>query len=482
MDTDASGGSPRSERRKVEEEKKNDAEQYCQTYPLDTVVVKQFNVEGELRDFQGKVDSFDAENGWYKVVYEDGDTEDYDEQELATLIFNPSSKAAPKRRKHSGKKKEEDAASLDSKSLDDDEFSDSLPPKKKKAAKRKMPAKRKQSKTKKKETTPPIESEDDESELSESPPKKKIAKHKHQPSNKTKRKNAASPMETENLDSPPKKSARRSKSPDEMPENQDNSDINMEGPRSRRARRAVSYAEQDEYEFTETDEEASDAKPKKPRTNARGKGAKVGSDDESPSFDESSSSSNEDEFDSESEPESDLESEEEAPRKKKVGRAPAKSAASGEKGRSKPTAKSAADGGAKKKGGAKMCDSFAPINAPLYPKLSLKEIHRTKEFLDPCGMEGTDDIVDRLVGEQVDKLGSLLERALKHKDIGSNSNPLQLGTACSGTDAPALALGLVQEQMELRGIDNVFNFTHEFSCENDPFKQGMPLKLWIANV
>lgn len=87
-------------------------------------------------------------------------------------------------------------------------------------------------------------------------------------------------------------------------------------------------------------------------------------------------------------------------------------------------------------------------------------------------MEGSDDIVERLVGEQVDKLGGLLKRALENKDLGSEGNPLELGTACSGTDAPALALTFVQEQMELRGLGDLFSFSHEFSCENEPFKQG----------
>jgi hypothetical protein len=57
----------------------------------------------------------------------------------------------------------------------------------------------------------------------------------------------------------------------------------------------------------------------------------------------------------------------------------------------------------------KMCDMFQPFNTPTYMKLSLKEIYEQKEFLDPCGIEGTDDIIDCIVGEQVDQIGSLLE-------------------------------------------------------------------------
>jgi hypothetical protein len=108
----------------------------------------------------------------------------------------------------------------------------------------------------------------------------------------------------------------------------------------------------------------------------------------------------------------------------------------------------------------------------VYKDLSLETIYNEKEFLDPCGMEGTDDIISRLVGDQVDKIGPLLRRALEENRIGSKSNPLKLGTACSGTDAPSLALTLVKEQMEQRGYGDEFHYQHEFSCENDPFKQA----------
>ena len=103
----------------------------------------------------------------------------------------------------------------------------------------------------------------------------------------------------------------------------------------------------------------------------------------------------------------------------------------------------------------------------------MDEIKETKQFLDPCGLEVTDDIIGRLVGEQVDKILPLLKRSLENNEsIGSSKNPLQLGTACSGTDAPALAMTLVQEYLESRNIRNLFHSQHKFSCEVDPFKQA----------
>ena len=173
----------------------------------------------------------------------------------------------------------------------------------------------------------------------------------------------------------------------------------------------------------------------------------------------------------------DMDLEEEEKPKKKRGGGGRKKAAAAKK--SKPAAKAKGKGGKKKVG---MAESFTPKNTPPYWEKSLEEIARDIECLDPCGMEATDDIIDGLVGNQVDKIGALLTRALKNKrcDLGSATCPLTLGTACSGTDAPALALTLVQEQMKLRNLvpdssdskvgpagsdGHLLNVDHKFSCE-----------------
>ena len=167
--------------------------------------------------------------------------------------------------------------------------------------------------------------------------------------------------------------------------------------------------------------------------------------------------------------------EEERPKKKRGGGGKKKAPAAK---KSKPAAKAKGEGG-KKLG---MAESFKPINAPPYFRAAQDTIAREHECLDPCGTEATDDIIDGLVGNQVDKIGALLSRALKHKrcDLGSADSPLNLGTACSGTDAPALALTLVQEQMKLRNLvpdssdrkvgpagsdGHLLNVDHKFSCE-----------------
>jgi hypothetical protein len=103
----------------------------------------------------------------------------------------------------------------------------------------------------------------------------------------------------------------------------------------------------------------------------------------------------------------------------------------------------------------------------------LTQIQEDHEYLDPCGMEATDDVIDHLVGEQVLKVAKLLERALADpRTIGSSKTPFQLGTVCSGTDAPALALTIVQEQMERFQLPCQLHVQHQFSCEKEPFKQS----------
>jgi hypothetical protein len=124
-----------------------------------------------------------------------------------------------------------------------------------------------------------------------------------------------------------------------------------------------------------------------------------------------------------------------------------------------------------------MAEAFQPINHPLYQKLTRSDIAAQKLFLDPCGQEATDDIIGSLMGQQVEMVKHLLIKVLSDSsNMGTPQNPLTLGTACSGTDAPALALAMIQEQFQLRCTNddniNAFDYKHVFSCENDPFKQA----------
>jgi site-specific DNA-cytosine methylase len=281
---------------------------------------------------------------------------------------------------------------------------------------------------------------------------------------------------------------------------------------SSRARRAcrqnVNYAldkddDDDSEEFNDDDDEDSVEKKKappsargrrpaaRPKKNAKAaasreatkRSKKVDSSDEEEE-EEVSSESDEDLSGVEPEPASDdddesVSSNDEQDKKPKVSKRRVAAKGKGRKavGKSKAAARPSLKSGKEK---IKMADAFEPINAPANKTMSLATIHEEKEFLDSCGVEATDDVIDRLVGDQVDKILPLLERSLTGNaedgggggGIGSAQCLLQLGTACSGTDAPALALTIVQEQLEQRGKKDLFQFSHTMSCEVEPFKQS----------
>lgn len=114
-----------------------------------------------------------------------------------------------------------------------------------------------------------------------------------------------------------------------------------------------------------------------------------------------------------------------------------------------------------------------------------------KPFVDPVGVDPTHGIVESIIGAQVRKVGGLLEKVMnmedKDRELGEMVFPIRLQTACSGTDAPSIALGLVQESLdkmfvkkddkknsEGRKLNSCHGFTysHEMSCEIEPFKQA----------
>ena len=213
----------------------------------------------------------------------------------------------------------------------------------------------------------------------------------------------------------------------------------------RKTRKVVYYAESSESDY-EVESEG-DTPRRKKRTSgktgkiATGSGKEKKSDDDSDDFmpdSEQEKVSDESDFD--------VESDDEKPNRAKKRRN--KEAIALDK-KVKPKSK-------------KMCDSYKPSNNPVFwdKNMTSQQIKEKFTFLDPCGMEATDDIIDRLVGEQLDKIANLLKRSLTMGALGSQKNPLVLGTACSGTDAPALALTIVQQQLEKRGMCDLFNHEH----------------------
>ena len=119
--------------------------------------------------------------------------------------------------------------------------------------------------------------------------------------------------------------------------------------------------------------------------------------------------------------------------------------------------------------------------------------------MEPVGVDPTHGIVEGIVATQIRKIGKLLLAATTQNNNNTtteNNNhpfglsfPLTLQTACSGTDAPSIALSLIEESLDQlfkannnnnNNNDNNneeshhhgFAYEHVMSCEIEPFKQG----------
>jgi C-5 cytosine-specific DNA methylase len=149
--------------------------------------------------------------------------------------------------------------------------------------------------------------------------------------------------------------------------------------------------------------------------------------------------------------------------------------------------------------------AYKPVNNPQkWPK--------NGSYVDPVGVDPTHGIVEGIISAQVRKVGRLLQLVSARqeeerrtttnnkKKNGSKSTkvdndslaelsyPIRLQTACSGTDAPSIALGLIKESLDKLcaaqegkgdstngsggGAGHLFDYTHEMSCEIEPFKQA----------
>ena len=101
------------------------------------------------------------------------------------------------------------------------------------------------------------------------------------------------------------------------------------------------------------------------------------------------------------------------------------------------------------------------------------------DFVDPVGVDPTHGIVEGIIATQVRKVGGLLQLAMADEKNGNGSQllgelgfPIRLQTACSGTDAPSIGLGLIKENMDILCPGHSFDYSHEMSCEIEPFKQA----------
>jgi len=105
-----------------------------------------------------------------------------------------------------------------------------------------------------------------------------------------------------------------------------------------------------------------------------------------------------------------------------------------------------------------------------------------KPFVDPVGIDPTHGIVEGIITEQVRKVGGLLKTVVERNESGQREKgelpiPIRLQTACSGTDAPSIALSIIRESLdhlyrEKAEESHGFSFSHVMSCEIEPFKQA----------
>jgi hypothetical protein len=72
------------------------------------------------------------------------------------------------------------------------------------------------------------------------------------------------------------------------------------------------------------------------------------------------------------------------------------------------------------------------------------------------------------------KLKDVADLFKNHRDQSGEARKLRVGTMCSGTESPLLALQLISEAMEAdEGMGGrTLNVEHIFSCEIEPFKQA----------
>ena len=91
----------------------------------------------------------------------------------------------------------------------------------------------------------------------------------------------------------------------------------------------------------------------------------------------------------------------------------------------------------------------------------------SQPFVDPAGLDIEDRGVEWIVEAQCERLLPLIQDAVKHGEM----TQLSMATACSGTDAPVIAMQVVQEMLERR-FGLAFDFQHVMSCELEPYKQS----------
>ena len=402
-------------------------------YRIGSVVSKVFlnDDTGKEQSYTGKITTYDHKEMIYSVTYEDGDEEELSETELGKIITLKEDD-----NKVDGKRKKEKTSTVD-----DD----------------KVVVAKKKRRTASSFNTKAVDDEDDHEDVDVD-------------------------MDDEAL---------------------------VGGGRSQRrsAKKKVKYFTKSDSEMDSDEEDSNDGEGIKPRkkgakmaavkSNKLGNGKKrMAIDSDSEEFepgpdvadddDESIAADSEDDFDSEEEEEEESTKNKKKPASRKGGKKPVVT-----KKRSKATTvmeddnddnEGDEDGGNVKESLEDLCkrrfDESRPTNNP-------QALPADGPYVEPVGIDATDGIVEGIIGRMVQKVGHLLLATTKRDDVdrekGELNFPVKLNTACSGTDAPSIALGMIKEsldrfcsssQQSATTEGHGFKYEHNMSCEIEPFKQA----------
>lgn len=475
-------------------------------YPIGTTLSKMFRDEyiGKKRPFQGTVTKYDSKRGLYWVRYDDGDEEELSENKLSDLVEDDPMTVESSKRYPLG--------TLVSKVFRDDDGHDRAF----------------SGKVVEYDTTRNLYSityeDGDEEEVTEKELRMIVVDDDDGDNNnmdevngvgkkeQIKRKGTASKESEGNIAIMKKPRTSKSENGDSSSDTkkEDAFEMLMSKTPRRAAKKKVVYAEEsdlDEEEFEDSadDEVLPKKRAKKSGTAGKKKAVNKVSKDKRKRIIESDSDEFEpdhevedvdESFDADSESDMEASSEEEeevAPRKRNRNK-PASSS------KKRASTKASSNNGAKKSA-VKNDEKFAPdsIEALCAAKAKdIKLLNNPQQFpedgpyVEPVGIDATDGIVEGIIGGMVQKVGELLLETIKRNDaereLGELSFPIKLNTACSGTDAPSIALGLVKESLdrfcpserslggEASGQHHVkghgFDYEHNMSCEIEPFKQA----------
>ena len=125
-------------------------------------------------------------------------------------------------------------------------------------------------------------------------------------------------------------------------------------------------------------------------------------------------------------------------------------------------------------------DSAMDVDSPADADTSLSSIDRTMDIGSPAGNatnkpgKHTKRVIDtslRPISDVREMFEDMVER-VRPDALIETPIKLSVATICSGTDAPIIALSLIQDAMQATGHGAGFEFDHLFSCEIEPAKQG----------